>query len=205
MNKMVGALLCAMVAAPATALAEEGRGGFVDIYYIPSAELDVDIPGFGTISDDGDGFGIKTMIPVAEQAVLTGEYQSAGYDDSGIDISQLRLGVGIAAPSGSGAFVEYISVDTEELTGSKTDGFGIHGRLARGGNGEIGIYGQIGYLILEDDFEDIDGIELAIGASIPVSGNLGVFLDLRKSPQKGKDSDVEVELTDIRLGARFSY
>ena len=118
-------------------------GAFVDVFFIPSAELEVTVPGSGNARDDGDGFGFRGMVPAGGIAV-TGEYQTTRYDDSGIEFDQLRLGIGLVNETTSGLLLEY--VDTE-LDGAAADGFAVHGRFAA-----ENFYGQLGYVRLEDDF-----------------------------------------------------
>jgi hypothetical protein len=170
--------------------------GHVDVYYIPSADLDITIPGFGSGSDDGDGFGFKGLIP-ANNLAVTAEYQSESYDESGIDFDQLRIGVGMIGPTTSGVFVEYIDAD---LADAPADGFGIHGRLA----GEQ-FYAQVGYVSLDDDSETIAGPEFLVGVAIAGNESVGGFIDLRKSMLEGADSNVEYEFTDVRIGLRIKF
>lgn len=172
-------------------------GPFLDLYYVPSAEIEVTFPGFGSGNDDGDGFGFKGMVP-ADTIAVTAEYQTVSYDDSGLDNDQLRLGIGLIGPTTSGVFIEYID---SSLDDASADGFGLHGRLA----GPM-FYGQVGYVALEDDFETISGIEFVIGAAFGGErGGVGGFVDLRKSMLEGEDSDVEYEFTDLRVGIRFRF
>ena len=191
-TRFIAAAVLALLSQPALAQ----TGGHVDIYYIPSADLDLEVPGFGSGSDDGDGFGFKGLVP-ADTIAITGEYQSTSYDESGIDFDQLRVGVGLIGPSTSGLFVEYIDAD---LDGAAADGFGLHGRLA----GEQ-FYAQIGYIELKDDFETSSGPEFLVGLAIAGNESMGGFIDLRKSMLKGDESDVEYEFTDIRIGLRIKF
>lgn len=192
-------LLLLLLLGPLAAHAES-RGN-LDLYFIPSAKLDVEIPGFGSADDDGDGFGVRGSGALSDNAVLTGEYQSASYDDSDLDIDQLRLGVGLtAADSGSGLFVEYVDVDFD---GDEADGFGIHGRLASKASDVVSVYGQVGYLSVKDDFEKNTGLEFSVGATFWINDTAGVFGDFRQSNLEGEDSEIELELTDLRVGIRI--
>jgi len=191
------ATLTAVLLLPIGAQAAGDTGaGYVDLYFIPSSKLELTVPGFGSGSDSGSGFGVKGMVPAAENVAITAEYQSTSYDDD-VDVDQLRFGVGFTGPTGSGLFIEYIDAD---LFGLATDGFGLHARLASGA-----FYGQLGYLSIEDDFEKNTGIEFAVGAAFPFSDTMGGFVDLRRTAVQGEDSEIEIELTDIRAGLRVSF
>jgi len=189
--------LAALLMLPVAAQAVDG-GGHLDIYFVPSAKLDVTVPGSGSGSDDGTGFGIKGLGRGAgSQIAFTGEFQSTDYDDSDISLDQLRLGVGLAGATTSGIYLEYINLDIDS---SKATGFGLHGRLA----GE-NLYGQFGFVSVEDDFETNSGVEFVVGAAFGSSGNVGGFVDLRKTMLEGEDSNIELEFTDIRAGVRFKF
>jgi hypothetical protein len=171
--------------------------GFVDFYFIPDAKIEVTIPGFGSGDDSGDGFGFRGMVPAGGIAV-TGEYQSTGYDDSGIDFDQLRLGIGLVNETTSGLLVEYVDAD---LDGSNADGFAGHLRAA-GRN----LYAQVGYVMLEDDFEETSGVEFLVGVTLGGDrGPLSGFIDYRRTMLEGDESNVEYEFSDIRIGARLKF
>lgn len=193
LKKFAGASVLMLLSPGALAAAD---GGYLDVYYVPSAKIEVTIPGFGSGDDDGDGFGFKGLGRFGTIG-LTGELQSTSYDDSGIDNDQLRLGVGMVGPTTSGVFLEYVDI---ELDGSDADGFGVQGRLA----GEH-FYGQAGYISIEDDFETTAGIELLIGFAIGDPQGAGAFVDMRRSMLEGDESDVEYEFTDIRAGVRVRF
>ena len=178
--------------APAAADAPQGH---LDLYFVPSAKIELFTPGIGTGDDTGTGFGVKGMAPASDSLVFTGEYQAVGYDDAG-DLDQMRFGVGFMGPRGGGLLVEYISV--EEFI--EADGFGAHLRL-----GSDNGYAQVGYLRLEDDFEESTGLEFAGGFAAEISPALGAFFDLRYTALEGEDSNAEIETTDIRIGLRFTF
>ena len=188
------AAAAALLLSGGPAMAETPQG-HLDLYYVPSSKFDITVPGVGSGEDDGDGFGVKGMAPLSEFTVLTGEYQSIGYD-AGFDVDQMRIGAGFMGEGGGGVMVEYVDVDE----GLEADGFGVHLRLG-GGN----FYGQVGYLMLDGGDEDVTGPEFALGFAADVSPNAGVFVDARRSMIEGEDSNVEVELTDIRAGVRFRF
>lgn len=194
--------LAAAAAILMTSGAAQAQGpGFVDLYVVPSAKLEVAIPGFGSGDDDGDGFGIRGLIPASESLAITGEYQSTSYDDSGIDMDQLRFGIGLTGPTTSGVYLEYISSTIDD---ADADGFGVHGRLSTPASQPVGVYGQIGYVALEDDFETNSGIEFSVGLAFQVNDAMGIFVDLRKTSLEGEDSEIEIDFTDFRAGLRIS-
>jgi hypothetical protein len=171
-------------------------GGYVDVFYVPSAKIEVTVPGFGSGDDDGDGFGFKGLATF-ETLGITGEFQSVSYDDSGIDNEQLRLGAGLVGPTTSGVFLEYVDI---ELDGASADGFGLQGRLA----GEH-FHMQAGYVSIKDDYETMAGVEFLVGFAIGDPQGYGAFVDLRRSMLEGEDSEVEYEFTDIRAGLRVRF
>lgn len=184
-------------------LAAQAEGpGFIDLYFVPSAKLEYTDPGLGTFSDSGTGFGIKGLVPASEFFAITGEYQATNYDDSDIDVDQLRVGIGLTGPTTSGLYVEYIAATVDDLD---EDGFGLHLRLAGRPSDAASFYGQAGYLALDNDFETDTGFEFTVGAAIEISGNMGVFADLRRTTLEGEDSEFETELTDVRAGLRLRF
>jgi hypothetical protein len=195
-------LLTAVLCLPVAAWAQ-GHGS-IDVYLVPAGEVDVHVHGFGTLADEGLGIGIKGMAMAAPKLAITGELQRVDYDFAGEAVLLWRVGAGYVGETGSGAFLEYISEGTEPLTGSDTDGIGLQLRLARSVEG-MGLVAQVGYLVLEDDFEDLHAVEVLLGASLRLGGNVTGFFDVRRSPQNGVDSEFEAQFTDIRLGTRFEF
>lgn len=195
-------LLTAVLCLP---LAAWGQGhGSVDVYVVPAGELDLHVHGFGTLADEGLGFGIKGLAMVAPTFAITGELQRVDYDFARAAVLQWRVGAGYVDETGSGAFLEYISEDTEYVTGSDADGVGLQLRLARAAEG-MGLVAQLGYLVMEDDFDDLRGVEVLLGAWLRLGRNVTGFFDVRRSAQNGVDSEFEAEFTDIRLGTRFEF
>lgn len=202
MNKhtLCGLWLALPTAAVAQATADVG--GFVDLYVIPSANVEFSQTGFGSADDDGDGFGLRGMGPVAESVFLSAEYQATTYDDSNIDIDQLRFGVGLGAIAGGSVQLEYIDI---ELDGSGADGFGLHGRLASPPGEGLSLFGQIGYIELEDDTETISGFEGSVGLALQINEGLGGFLDYRVTALEGDNTNIDFDFRDWRLGLRLGF
>jgi opacity protein-like surface antigen len=199
-------LMLAALAAPLAvpALAQANEQGHVDAYYIPSSNLDID----GVGDDDGDGFGVKGMVPLGSNFFLNGEYQSVTLDDSDWDVDQLRLGGGWQTPLATGTFAVYGEYANIDLDGSEADGLGVHGRLVFPIAPSVNIYGQVGYLWLEDDDNyDIDGLEFLIGASVDFTPNIGAFLDFRQSNLSADTGfgDQDFTFQDVRVGVRVLF
>jgi hypothetical protein len=185
------AALALLAATPAVAQPE----GYLDLYYVPSAGIEVTVPGLGSGDDSGTGFGVKGAAPAANGMALLGEYQAASYD-GGDDLNQLRFGFGFLGEGDAGAILEYVAV--EEFV--EADGLGLHLRF-----GGERFYAQAGYLLLNDDFEGVTGPEFAFGLDFRGRGRSGLFVDVRHSVLKTEETDVEFELTDIRAGVRILF
>ncbi len=197
--------LAALLVLPSAAFANEQ--GHIDGYYIPSATIEIDD---GGPDIDGDGFGVKGMIPLGmtRSFFLTGEYQSNSYDDPDIDLDQLRLGGGWQTPLATGSlgvYGEYINID---LDGSEADGFGVHGRLSFPVAPMVNIYGQVGYVQVEDDDNaEFGGMEFLVGASVDFTPNIGAFIDFRQTNLDADDDSFAADMTlqDVRLGVRVLF
>lgn len=198
-------LLLTALALPTAAFANEG--GHVDAYYIPTTNLEFGVPGGGSADDNGDGFGVKGFVPFGrtQSFFLNGEYQSSSYDDFDVDVDQLRLGGGWQTPIATGTlgfYGEYakLSIDDEDA-----DGFGVHARMAFPVLPNAQIYGQVGYLSLEDDNNDTaDGLEFLVGASYDFTRNIGAFIDYRHTDLED-DDDYKYKLGDVRVGVRILF
>lgn len=197
-------LVWATLFLPALAPAQEGGGlptGHVDAYLIPKANLEIRD---GSSGDDigGDGFGIKTLLHVTDLFVATGEYQSISYDAGDADRSDVRLGGGVGNAAGSGLFAEYVSIENG-------DGFAVYGRAAGSlGIPRLSLHAQAGYVQVEDD-ERAYGFEFSVGGAYAImdvaGGTLGALIDYRLTSLEGQESDVELDLRDVRVGARFIF
>lgn len=202
-RSMIAAALLTSTTGVANAI-EPAHG---NLYYIPQANLDVTVPGFGSGDDDGDGFGGNLYLPLGatQNFVITGEYQTVEYDETEIELDQFRVGGGFQAPAGMLSWAvlgEYVNADFDD---AEMDGLGVHARLTAPVADRARIYGQVGYLMLEDDYEDIDGVEYLIGASFDFTPQVGAFVDLRTSDLEGEDSGVETEFQDFRVGMRVLF
>ncbi|HEY0975386.1 MAG TPA: outer membrane beta-barrel protein [Solimonas sp.] len=204
MSKMLGAGLLAL----APVVSHAGAPGYFDLYFIPQANLEVTVPGFGSADEDGDGFGGKLMAPVSEMGVLSAEYQAAKLDDSDTEIKQLRFGLGVMTngPARLGALAEYINMELEVpgVGKSKPDGFGLHGRLEFDVAPGFVLHGQVGYVNLKEDGSTLEGLEINAGVGVAFTSAVGLFLDYRLS-QLEDETDVELDLSDLRVGFRVNF
>jgi hypothetical protein len=217
---MRAACALALCVAPVTFAA--GPGGSVDLYYVPSIEIEGS-GGGGSATMDGDGFGIRGMVLPVPQFALTGEYQASTLEDDAtgaftgtpgadVDFDQFRVGAGFLVQGASGIFAEYISGEFSAGGGSADmDGFAIHGRLGGEVAPNLSLYGQIGWLMLSSDLvtfpadEDFDGWEFNLGGAFAFNPQFGVFLDYRLSNIEGDMSNVELETSEFRVGGRLMF
>lgn len=178
-------------------------GGMADVFYVPSSKLAADVAAdSGTDArDTGDGFGVKGDVRFGPAAVLA-EYQSTSYGDLDADLDQMRLGVGYLTGAGSGPILEYIKADIDT---TDTDGFGLHYRISGDVGGSVKLHGQLGYIMLDDDDEDLNGFEYALGVAWSFAPMVGAFLDYRVTDVEYENVDFRVAFSDVRVGARLSF
>ena len=149
--------------------------------------------------------GIAGVFQVADQVFLTGEFQTVEYDDTNVDLDQIRLGAGFGpgmSPNNQGLYgrVEYVNFEFDP--GKDDDG--VAGAIGYGLplNPQFRVHGEVGYLYMDD----ADGPELLIGATYRIAQNFGVFADYRISflefdgPGNG-----DVDVSDLRAGVRFTF
>ncbi|HUR39727.1 MAG TPA: hypothetical protein VM240_01015 [Verrucomicrobiae bacterium] len=176
----------------------------LDVYFVPQADLEV-TGSLGSDSDKGDGFGIRALIlPGMGTAFITAgisaEYQTNTFDST-LDYDQVRVGVGLVHPSSSGVFFE---IDQFEVEGEETNGLSAHGRFATRIGQAAQVYADLAYLWLEDENQDLTGLEYTIGAALGDAG-FGVFADYRITQLETELSNAEIELRNLRLGVRWGF
>ncbi|MGH8431993.1 MAG: hypothetical protein ACREUF_16480, partial [Solimonas sp.] len=177
-----------------------------------------DLEGFGakfrgSIADDLF-FAGEYQRATAEriEATLTdpdsGTSQS-GETDIDLDYTEWRLGLGVpfyrAHPATFYGVLEYLNLETEaegtavdpgtgQASGarseSKQDGAGAHLGVLFNPMRNLSLYGQLGYLRLDD----LDGIEYLLGAAAQVHRYGGLFVEYRDSDLDG-DDDQKAELS----------
>ena len=191
--------LASIVLFAASSVAFAGNGPTAAVSgYLTSEEIDV-----GGGSADGLGFGIKGWGKVANQFLLTGEYQTAELEVGSVDfdLDQLRVGGGFLLPMDNNitlfARAEFVQIDIE---GDEADGFGIHVGGIVTVSPQVNVYGSLGMLDLEDDSNNSDdGLEFLIGGEFMFAPNLGAFIEYRDF---GGD---EFDLTDLRGGVTYYF
>lgn len=200
MNATKKLLLLTVLLAPCSAFANEGA--HIDGYYIPSSRLEVE----GHV--DGDGFGGKAMVPfgASQSFFIEGEYQSVDFDHNSGSLDQTRVGGGWQTPLATGTlglYGEYVNLDLGD--GDNADGLGVHARLSFPIAPAVLLFGQLGYVSVEDDFnQDIDGVEFLVGGSVDFTPNVGAFIDYRQSDLNA-DGGTDITLKDLRVGVRILF
>jgi len=151
-------------------------------------------------SDDGMGFGIRGWASVNGPWFVHGEYQTTDTDDFDITLQSLRLGGGIVGEMGPGSMWllkgEYIDF------GSDLDqaGFGVHGGVLFEASPSVGLFATLGYLTTDDT----DGLEFDIGGKFSFSKDWALVVDYR-SYMGSVDPSGDIDLTDLRVGAAYSF
>lgn len=216
MKRICAGLLCLLLSPAGLARGPATEGGFVDLYYIPTADFGADFTDPNDPTNnfsgeiDGDGFGLRALARAGgEGLALSGEYQIVTYDtedptDPEADVDRLRLGLGVVGPSTSGAFAQYHKIEIEG--GSEFDGWGAHGRLAGRLSPQMTAYAEAGYLFLKEDDVDFEGPEAGAGLVFQASGSVGVFADYRLTRIEAEEFGykLELEFTDVRVGVRIA-
>lgn len=174
---------------------------YLDALYTFSANLESTDPVLGSEKFDGKGYGLRGVASLSDSLVLTGEYHSNTYDDIDGDLLQARAGFGLTGATPSGLYIEYIR---DDLFGDKANGYGVHARF-ESNETPSRIYAQFGYVNLNADSEHLKGFEYLVGLTFPILASASGFIDYRKSNLKGSDSDVELDLADLRAGVRLSF
>ncbi len=203
MNKtLIAAAVAAAVSAPAMATPTS----HIDGYFLSSGvEFEFDSLGGVDFDDDGDGFGVKGALALSQDFYLTGEYQSAEFDDTEFEFDQFRAGgaIGPGAGDADGFFgaVEYVNIDFDDTSpDGEQSGIAGHIGLAIKPAPAIKLYAKGGYVKLDD----LDGPEFLVGANFDFAPNLGVFLDYRITQFEDEVED-EITLDDFRVGVLFRF
>ncbi|SEQ29343.1 hypothetical protein SAMN04488038_105159 [Solimonas aquatica] len=198
-------LPCAAMAAPGYQVPPIG----VDLYYIPQTKLEATDAFSGlTADDDGDGFGARITAPLANTGLrFNAEYQSSKLSDSDIDVDQLRIGGSWMTPGPVrfGAVGEYIDLTLDANGNGKSEltGFGVHGRVEVDLPPMLSLYGQVGYVNLDDN-GTVDGVEFTVGGLLQLNRQFGVFADYRESDLEDENSN-KLNISDARVGVRLLF
>jgi opacity protein-like surface antigen len=197
------------VAAQQEAPAEEpeaeptpGEGtGYIDAYWLPTTVVDVP----GALDENGDGMGGRAQYQFWKFLAASAEYTYRNFADADTDVTDTRLGIGVAMQSNSGdsggLFLQYekVSSDFDDI-----DGFAAHGRMRHAISDWFQVYFDLGYGRLQGDVEDYTSKEIDLGILVSI-GSAGIFADWRRTMLDGKDSDVQPSVEDVRVGARISF
>jgi len=180
----------------------QAKDGYLDAYYMPSSEIKADLPGLASSTGDGDGFGIRGLAAPSPYFGLTVELQSATIEDD-LDLDQLRFGIRGQTSIGLGLAVEYVNVD---LGGDDADGPALHARFEGSpGDSALSLFGQVGYMSLGSDTDDFSGLEFSAGLAYRIASRISLFADYRRTALDGEDTNLELTLSDWRLGARLHF
>lgn len=187
--------VAALLAAPVAFAGDMPAGSIAG--YLTSSAIDVE----GVVDDDGTGFGIRGWATVADPFFVHGEYQTTSLDQG--DLESLRLGGGFVSTMSGGNMwlgkVELVDFGSD----ADEDGFGFHGGAILQPSPQFGLFGTLGYLMLNDS----DGLEFNIGARMSFTKELAGVIDYRaylgEYDVGGVTGDYEV--TDLRLGLAYMF
>ena len=175
--------------------------GFVEAYYVPTAEFGSD----ASPEAYADGAGARGQFQFWKFLAVSAEYTTRTFeDDSKLD--EQRVGLGAVAHNGggdtAGLFIEMERLDPE--SGEVIDGFGLHGRMSHPATEWFRFNADIGYKRLEDNATKYSGFEFSAGGAVTF-GRFGVFAEWRRSQLDGKDVDVRMHLEEVRTGLRYDW
>ena len=211
-----GCLLGALTLVSAPALAMGPESGYVDAFYIPYSAFEATFrvpPPFagGEVQAEGDGFGIRAMVPIWGPIVAFGEYQDITIDGSVDGVRSVRAGAGIAGVSTSGVYFLFESFEIDD--DFKFNGAALLGRAAADVTDRFKVYGELGYAALRrtDDNvgsdEDYAGLEFSLGAAWQLNYRIGFFGDYRVTSFSWNEAgyNLQFDLSDLRVGGRFQF
>ena len=196
MKKLLVMGLLAGLASPAMADFPMGKVG---LNMAPSAKVDFD----GT-DDTGNGFGFYGEVG-GDTLFVFADYQLSSVDFSDIDVDykETRVGGGLRSASEKTTLivrVESYKGEIDSDLGSGDDsGLGIHAGGDLAITNTVGIYGDFGFLSLDDT----DGTELRLGVRSSLTENSEVYAGYRQLSLD--DSGVELDVSDIKLGINVLF
>ncbi|MGQ0586471.1 MAG: hypothetical protein ACT4PK_04645 [Gammaproteobacteria bacterium] len=198
MKKLCVVGLAALLAAPMAQAGDMPSGAVMG--YLTRTELD--LGGFG--KDDGIGVGVRGWASIQDGFFAHGEYQTTGLD--GIDLESLRIGGGYAAALPQVPMKDAMWMAKAEIIdfGADTneDGIGVHGGAMFELQPQLGLFGSLGYLMLNES----DGFELNVGAHYMFMKDLAAVADLRYymgSIDLGAINDFTV--MELRVGVAYLF
>jgi opacity protein-like surface antigen len=179
-----------------------GEGtGYIDVYYLPTSVVDVT----GLFDESGDGMGGRAQYQFWKFVAASAEYTYRKFDDADTDVTDTRLGLGVATQNNSGAtaglFLQYekVSSDFDDI-----DGYALHARWSHPAYEWLRFYVDLGYGQLDGDVEEYTSREFN-GGLLFTFGSTGLFADWRRIELEGKDFDAAASAEDVRVGARLSF
>ena len=194
----------AALAAPALP-AWSAAEGFVDAYYVPSAQIK--ISGFdGTIS--GDGLGARAAVPIGDWFFVSGEFDHNNYKDDAGHLNEYRVGGGVESSpdkARGAVYGEYVRLEDE--SNDTADGFGLHARVSFDVIPPLKFFGEVGYVRLSDHDVTFDGPEFIVGGAFSFTKLIAAFADYRISHLDGNGggvSDAKFRTYDARVGVRLN-
>ncbi|HVT35394.1 MAG TPA: outer membrane beta-barrel protein [Nevskiaceae bacterium] len=203
MNRIICSIAaCAGMAVAGGACAGQPAGN-LDIYYLASSRLDLEVSGIGSATFDGDGFGVRGRVNLPPNFFLHGAYQQGNHDKNGVnaDLDDLRLGGGAQIP----ATPFYGSLELVNLklssggSSSSESGFGIHaGALLQ--FDALSLNAEVGYLSVGDAG---NGAEYLVGGAFNFTPQWAFVADYRVT-QLEKDG-VTTKPQDARVGVRYNF
>ena len=184
---------------------EKTYSGYLDLFAIPYAFTEGENPQAmdpadrGKATDRGVGLGVRSIGVLTNWLGASFEYQHVELDETDGSLKQLRAGLGYIGAYG-GLFVEYTDFDT---LGVSNDGVGFHARTSYNASRDMNLYADLGYLLLSNDFQDVEGLEFTVGGDFRLTDRWVVFADFRYTDLKGKDNDAKIGPRDVRVGVRI--
>lgn len=182
-------------------MATAAPSGYLDLYFVPSAKIEVESGG-ATAEDSGDGIAFKTLMAFDQGFFFNGEYQKNKYDDTALEFEQFRAGLGLYAPGqdlSPFGLLEYIRTDTSVVGGTQGEsGYGAHVGI-RGESGNMGVTLQAGYV----DLGDQRGPEGLLEMDYQFTPRVGAVVGYRVSQRRATGS--EALLSDLRVGLSLYF
>jgi hypothetical protein len=180
--------------------------GFVDAFYVPSAEAKIAIGSLSETTTNGQGFGAHAMFPLGELFFVNGEFQRNKFsEDNAGHVNEYRAGFGAeTTPDKARAAIygEYIRLDGEG--DANPDGFGLHARFTFDLIPPLKLFGEVGYVRLKADDDTIDGPEFLVGGVFSFTNYIGAFADYRISHLDGDGAvSSKFRTYDARVGVRL--
>lgn len=179
-----------------------GNSSFLDVYYIPTADLHIDDPVLGPASDTATGYGARGQFMFAQNLAFSGEYQRNDYDKLNDNVDRYSAGIGLVG-EGGGIYAEYAGFDFPD---DNLSGLGVHARINLPLADNVNLFGDAGYLTgLRDDYGDsYNGPDLSGGLSVGLTPQLALFGEYRYTRLDGPDA-VSYKFSEVRTGMRFSF